>query len=382
MLIVFRLWWPLLLGVLAVQLGNGLQATVMGIKIARGGFSPGEIGWIISAFYAGQIAGALGAPRLLARFGHVRVFVGCALVYTACPIGFSGEPDLIVWAVARFVLGFALASIFVGFESWLSDRSSNAMRGRVFAAYILIQLVGLLGAQSFVPLLAAHFVWALLTIAAFGLLAIVPIVFGGLEPPTRHPFQRADFRALFRASAAGVVCAAVAGFSWAVAIAMAPIYAERAGLDASGTAIFVAAGVIGGIVLQIPIGWISDMRDRRIVLAGMGFGAALAAGIGAVSAPGSWTILLAFAAFGGLTFPFYTVASAHLNDRIEGPQRVGAAAAMGLIFGIGSILGPFAASGAMAAFGPPGFFIVLAVATGLFGAYVVYRLAVARPLAG
>lgn len=382
MLAVFRLWWPLLLAVLAVQLGNGVQATIMGLRISEADFSAAETGWVISAFYAGQVTGAFAAPRLIGRFGHVAFFIACTLIYAACPLGFSGAPDLVIWAATRFVLGFALASIFVGFESWLNDRSSNLMRGRVFAAYILTQLVGLLVAQTFVPALAAHLMWSLAVIAGFALLAIVPIVLGGLERPVHQPFAHADFRALVRASPAGMACSAVAGFTWAVVIAMSPIYAERVGLDASGTATFVAAAVFGGIVLQIPIGWLSDVRDRRYVLAAMGIGAALAAVLGAVADPGSVAILVAITLFGGLTFPFYTVASAHLNDRIDTSHRVAAAAALGFIFGIGSIVGPFAASGAMEAFGPPGFFLVLALVTGLFGAFVAYRLVAApRPSA-
>lgn len=381
MLTVFRLWWPLLLAVLAIQLANGLQATVVGLRVAGGGFSAAETGWIISAFYVGQSAGAFGATRLIARFGHVPFFAACVVVCALCPLGFTGAPDLVVWSASRFVLGFALASIFVTLESWLSDLTANALRGRVFAAYILTQLVGLLAAQSFVPFLAPHFLWALVAIGCFAALAIVPMAAGGLTRPQRHPFQGADLAVLFRASPVGFVCAAVAGFAWAVSIAMAPVYAERAGLDASGTAAFVAAAVIGGIALQIPIGWLSDVRDRRVVLATMGTGAALAASVATMLTPGSWAMLAAFALFGGLTFPFYTVASAHLNDRIDGPRRVSAAAAMGLVFGLGSIFGPIAASAAMEAAGPPGYFIVLAAVTGAFGLFVLYRLAVGRPSA-
>lgn len=381
MLAVFRIWWLLLLSVLAVQLGNGVQATIIGLKVAASGFSPGQVGWIISAFYAGQISGALAAPRLIGRFGHVPIYVASGAAYMLCPLGFTAEPDLVVWAATRFALGFALATIFVVLEAWLSDRSSNKERGRVFAAYIMVQLIGLLGSQSFVPLLADHFSWALMTIAAFGILAVAPIAFGNLTKPERHPFQRADFRALFHASPVGVVTSIVAGFSWAVSVAMAPIYATRAGLDATGTATLIAATVIGGIILQFPIAWASDMRDRRYVLAGMALSAALCAAIGAMADPGSTAMLVAFALFGGFTFPFYTVASAHVNDRIEGPQRVAAAAAMGLIFAIGSIVGPFGASEAMAALGPPGYFIALAAVTGSLAVFTVYRIVVGRPSA-
>jgi hypothetical protein len=36
MIVVFRQWWPLLLAVLAVQVGNGLQMTIMESAHRRG----------------------------------------------------------------------------------------------------------------------------------------------------------------------------------------------------------------------------------------------------------------------------------------------------------------------------------------------------------
>lgn len=380
MLTIFRTWWALLAGVLAIQLGNGLLSTALGLRSDAAGFSAGEIALVMSGLYAGQVLASIAAPRFIARVGHVPAYVGMAGLAIIAPLAVLLSTDPVTWAASRFVFGFGLAGIFVVVESWLNDRSANAMRGRVFAVYILVQLAGLVIAQAFVPALADNLPVSMMLVAVFGMLAIVPVALGRTERPRRRPFVRASFRALASASPVGVAGATVAGFVWAVVMAMSPIYAQRAGFDAEGVALFVAALVLGGILLQLPIGWISDLRDRRVVLVGMAGLAALAAGVGAAAhGTDAAVTVAAITLFGGLSFPFYTVAVAHVNDRIDDEHRLPASGAMILLFGIGSVLGPAAASAAMDAFGPRGFFLLLSAVTAGLALYALYRIVIARP---
>jgi MFS family permease len=382
MLTIFRIWWPLLVAVLAIQISNGLITTALGLRSDAAGFSATEIALVMSGLYVGQVLASITGPRLISRFAHVPAYAAFAGLATVSPLAVLLSTDPYTWSVSRFVFGFGLAGIFIVVESWLNDRSANAMRGRVFAVYIVVQLVGLIVAQAFVPALADNLVLSMVLVALFGGLSILPVVFGGTERPMRRPFARASFRALLAASPVGVVGSTVSGFVWAVVMAMSPIYAQRSGFDAEGVAFFVIALVMGGVALQLPIGWISDLRDRRIVLAGMAGLAAIAAAAGAVVHGTSAALtVVAITLFGGLTFPFYTVAVSHVNDRISPEHRLPASGAMILLFGIGSVLGPAAASAAMEAFGPRGFFLLLAVVTAAFALFSVYRIAIARPSA-
>ncbi|MFT3808300.1 MAG: MFS transporter [Micropepsaceae bacterium] len=379
MLSIFRIWWPLLAGVLAIQLGNGLLSTALGLRSDAAGFNAAEIALVMSGLYVGQVIASIVAPRLIAKRRHVPSYVIFGLLAVFSPLAVLISVDPGTWALSRFAFGFGLAGIFVVVESWLNAKSDNVVRGRVFAVYIFVQLTGLLVAQTFVPLLASNLTLSMVVVAGFGVLAILPVALAGTVQPERIPFIRASFRALAAASPVGVAGATISGFVWAVVMAMSPIYAQRAGFDAEGVALFVMTLVAGGIALQLPIGWISDIRDRRTVLAAMAGGAAIAAMLGA-AADGQSTALtfVAIALFGGLTFPFYTVAVAHVNDRISAAERLPASGAMILLFGIGSVAGPVAASWAMDAMGPRGFFVLLSAVTAAFAAYTLYRLAIAR----
>ena len=90
--------------------------------------------------------------------------------------------------------------------------------------------------------------------------------------------------------------------------------------------------------------------------------------------------IAAVAVLGATTFPYYTIASAHLNDMIAPAQRVGANAAMVLLFGFGSVVGPAVIALGMDRFGPAAFFWALALTTGGFAIYAMRRLARASAL--
>ena len=372
-----RLWWSLLLAVILIQLGNGVQSTVVGLKSDAAGLSTWSIAAVMSGLYVGQVFASIMVPRLIARFGHVPCYLVLVGLLAVAPVAFVAPPDIIVWTLTRFAFGFAIAGIFVVVESWLNDRTTNDVRGTVFAVYIFVQLGGLLVAQFLVPLMSGDIGLAVATVVVFCGLAALPVWLGNAPRPERQPYAKASFRVLIAASPVGVVGAAVSGIIWATVMSMSPIYAQRAGFDPSGVALFVAAAVLGGIVLQLPIGWWSDRLDRRLVLVIMGFGSALAAFAGATIA-GDIAGLAAMFVYGALTFPLYTVAVSHVNDRVPPELRVAASGAMILLFGAGSVLGPILASAALDAAGPRGYFLSLCLVSLAFGGFALGRLAAAR----
>jgi hypothetical protein len=56
MINVMRASWALLLGMFLLQIGNGLQGTLMGVRGAIEGFSTFELSLIASAYFVGFLA--------------------------------------------------------------------------------------------------------------------------------------------------------------------------------------------------------------------------------------------------------------------------------------------------------------------------------------
>ena len=71
---VFKSAWALLLGMLLLMIGNGLQGSLMGIRGAIEDFSTSELSIITSAYFVGFLFGSRMAPEMIRRVGHIRVF--------------------------------------------------------------------------------------------------------------------------------------------------------------------------------------------------------------------------------------------------------------------------------------------------------------------
>ena len=58
MLYVIRTSWPLLLGMLLLLAGNGLQGTLLGIRGAIEGYDAATMSLVMSAYYVGFLLGS------------------------------------------------------------------------------------------------------------------------------------------------------------------------------------------------------------------------------------------------------------------------------------------------------------------------------------
>src|SRR5690606_6586607 len=129
------------------------------------------------------------------------------------------------------------------------------------------------------------------------------------------------------------------------------------GADTSDVAIFMSITVLGGAIVQWPIGRLSDLLDRRIVvvgLSGVGVLAALALALVHVEEQLVTTILVA--AFGASAMPLYAICAAHAFDHIEAEDTVEMSSSLLLANGLGAIAGPIAAAWLMRSVGPGGLF--------------------------
>ena len=77
----------LLLGMMLLLLGNGMQGTLLGVRGAIEGYDAREMAFVMSGYFLGFLAGSYRAPRMIRRVGHVRVFA--ALASTAASLASS-----------------------------------------------------------------------------------------------------------------------------------------------------------------------------------------------------------------------------------------------------------------------------------------------------
>jgi len=356
--------WAVIVSTLFLQAANGLQTDVIGLAANARGFGPAVTGLMMAAYYVGYSAAPLAGRRIVARFGHVAVIIVCAAAAAAV---IAVQPFIVtapVWAGLRAVSGFALSLTNIGYESWLNDRVPTLQRGRVFSVYVFAQMIGLTGAQCLLATGRAPTAPLFLSAAGLFAIAAVPVAAARRTAPHGVPPAPLGIVALFRTSPLGAGATLLAGLAWAIMFTFGPIYARRTGLSVPDVALFMALAMAAGCVLQIPLGWLSDIVGRKPMIVGM-FAIGLVASLFGIWAGGHGQIVkfLAISVVGGFTFPIYAVSVAQVNDHLSSDTRVAAAAGLVLLFGIGSFFGPLLCGALLGAVGPGGFYLLLAVTT-------------------
>lgn len=353
--------WAVIATIFFVQTANGLQTSLLSVRAGMEAFPAWTIGIVMASYYVGYSAAPLTSRAVIGRMGHVNtMWIGivCAALVIAAH-AFLVTP--VAWAVLRLVSGFALSSAYVGAESWIHDRVANDKRGRVFSIYMVAQMVAMTIAQLLLGAGNPKSVLPFLLSAAIFLVGAVPVVGARHTAPHRAPPEPFSILKLFLASPLGAIATVLAGVSWSIVFTFGPVYAQRSGFDLTHVSLFMALAMVGGSLLQFPLGWLSDAIGRRVTIALMSAGG-IAVSLFGLWADGQGDLMkyIASGVVGGLIFPMYAVSAAHTNDAIPPQSRVAAAAGLILLFGLGSIFGPLVVGGVITALGPSGFYVVLA----------------------
>lgn len=365
----------ILLTTLIYLVGNGLLSTLIPVRAHMEGFSTLTIGLIGSAYFAGFVLGCFSGPRWLARIGHIRTFMVCAGLCAAATLIMSLAIAAWSWLAMRILFGFAAANMYMVLESWLNDRARNESRGSVFAAYLSVNFAGLMiGQLLFATSRPESFVlFSLATV--FYAMCLVPVGLTDLKQPAKAPVPKLRPLRLYKISPVGVAGCIAVGLANNAVWTMGPVYAQAEGLSPGWIALFMVAFTLGGTLVQVPVGRLSDRMDRRWVIAAT---CALSATAGILMAlfggQGRWTMLWSIGVFGVLMLPLYGLSVAHANDRIPRESFVESSATLLLINSIASVLGPTIAASVMDGFGAPSLFFFTASVHLAMLAFTLVRL--------
>ena len=365
--------WALLAGIALLMIGTGLQGSLLGLRASLEGFGTTTTGVIMSAYYFGFLLGSTRAVHLVATVGHIRVFAAFASIASSAVLLHALVLEPAGWVLFRMASGFCMAGLFVVAESWLNDIATNETRGSLLSLYMVVVSGGMGVGQLLLNVSPPGGFELFVLTSVLVSLALVPAALSVRAAPRMLRPARVTLGEVFRAAPLGVVGVVLAGAASGALFGMGVIYAQLVGLSLPKTSAFMMVAILAGATLQWPIGILSDHTDRRRVIAATAGLAALAALYG-VTGPEGTLLLVVVGAVGGLSLPLYALLNAHTNDWIDAEQMVGAGGRLVLAMGVGAITGPFAASLAMGAVGPEGFFWFLAIVHALVALYATWRL--------
>lgn len=375
--------WALYAGLVMVMFAGGLFATLLGVRAERLGLPTAVTGLIAAAYYIGFLAGSKLTFAALAKVGHIRVYTALASVLAGAIAAVGITDSSTAWVALRLMTGVCTAGVYVVAESWLNDLASNENRGRLLSVYAALTMLfyglGQVALTVFDTRLLVGFAVAGI-VTAF---AVAPVALSeAAMAPRVEDAAHLSLRDLARVVPTGVGSCLLIGIAHGGFSGMAPVYATRVGMSAAEIGLFVALPSLGGVLLSWPIAAASDDVDRRAVGAAAAGGGCVVALLLLLGPPDHPMALFLVALLGGLSYPLYSISAAYTNDWVD-PEHVNAAASqLVTLYGIGAIIGPFVASGAMILFRPVGFLWALAALHALVALFFCYRIIVWRaPLA-
>ena len=364
----------LLLASFLLVFGNGVAGLLLPARALAEGWGPDMVALMGASYALFFTLACVLVPSLVGRVGHIRAFAALGTLTIASMLLHAMEPTAWFWVLVRGMAGFSVAGAYMIIESWMNEATTNENRGLAFSLYMAVSMGGL----ALGPFLVSFggvggfelFLWAALIYAV----STLPVTLTPARAP--QPLARVSFDlgALYRNSPASFVGSLLTGMVVGAWTSLFPVWGLGAGLGTAAIAVVLGVANVGAMVLQLPVGRLSDRIDRRTVMVGL---AAVGAGIGlfASTLPAGGTIFLALMfLYGATVFGTYALNAAHANDWARDVSFVTVASGLLVLYGIGSTIGPLLAGRAMALIGPSGFFVFLATCHAAYAAFALWRI--------
>ncbi len=376
---IVQLFAPLL-SIFIIINGLGALSTHIPLVIDQLYTSGFEVGVITGVYYLGMTVGAFRNADLITRVGHIRTYTALAAIIVTVILGMGISQNIFVWGVSRFLTGYCLAGLYIVIESWILAAGTPKTRGTLLSLY-MIAIYSASGSGQFLLKITPNDPAFIFTIAAIlSSLSIVPLAITKastvvIDEPSALPVKK-----LFKISPSGMISCGFSGILFGVISGFIPIYLNNKLDNAMDTPFVMFLVLMGGVILQFPIGWLSDQFDRRKMLILLSVSIIV---IGAVmmlpiTLPKIVFYALMFS-FGGVSFSLYPVSMSHTCDPLDAEDIVTATQGLMLVYGTGAVLGPLVAPIFQSVYGYEGIFLYFTVFSTALLFYLLRRLYVSDP---
>lgn len=323
----------------------------------------------------GVIVGAPLAVWFLQRTGSRQLALTACLLAAAALAMLSLMPGGWLIAAVRLVLGIGLGLGVTVTEYVLTARAAPGRRSLVIALYATCCSIGAaLGPAAIYCIGASPEAYAL-GVAALGSAAVALC-----RSHLRARIEKTQAMAtldVVRQVPFATVAALIYGLLSSGLLDLIGVFAVRHGHSAADGSLVALAGLLGVLLLQVPVGHLSDRLTpaRLLPLCALLTLGVLAAFVNVASV--FWALCASAFVLGGLCDAFYTVGLAALAERVPRTHLAAANACFVSFCGTGEIVGPLVAGAGMDIGGVNALLIPFALLMAAY--YAIMRGARARP---
>lgn len=372
---------PVFLSALLMMMCQGIMGTVLPVRLAQLE-APAQLAGLVTTFYfVGQVFGTRLGHRLLARAGHIRAFAATISATAVCVLLVPMIAEPFAWIALRFLMGFCAVLSILVLESWLNISVDNTNRGSVFGIYMVIVYIGLTSGQFSLGFFDAGS-FAVFSAAAMALMiSILPMTLTERLQPELPPAERLGLLALYKVSPVGIAACVTSGALMSAVYGLFPYFATSSGMAPSDVAVFMTGVIGGGLVLNWPVGRLSDFVDRRIVIAAMTIVIAGCSISLLLDKPDLLRLVIIGALIGGASSGLYSLGVAHTNDYVGGSDAIAVGSGLLLAFSTGAIGGPLIAGALMDLTSPGMVFAYTASVAAALCLLAILRIFAKKPVA-
>jgi MFS family permease len=360
-----------------IMLGQGFFNTFVSIDLFMLGFSTNLIAIITSFYFIGLILASLSIDKCIIKIGHIRCFILCAAMNAICTIILGSISSIWGWIAIRLIMGACAAGLFITLQSWLLLLSTPTTKGKLFSLY-MIAISTAQGAGQFILNfidLNGHIPFLIFIISA--LVSIAPLCLiknPSFQLQPQSPLS--NIGPIFKASPFGFLGCLIAGMVVNAFMSLGPIFAKQLHLSIWQVSEVMGFSILGGLLLQWPIGYMADLYGRlkilliiSVILVGICFLLYMSPLLP------YWALLTTSIAFGAFAFTLYPLSISYTCDYFSVDKIVPITCSLLVIYGIGSMLGPILGALPMEYFQPSALFLCIGTLVTLLMVFGMSKIA-------
>ena len=338
-----------------VGLSTGLTIPLVSLLLSQRGVASDWLGIAAAMPAIGMLLASLCAHRLSKHLANktLLLFASGLSALSILAIAFS---DSLLWLMTwRFLMGVGCGLLVVLGETWVNVISAPQWRGRCVAAYATMYTLCQVAGPSVLAWFGSNAVWPLWIAFACNVLGFALLLPSKCEMALGEDTGKHSMTPLAVIRFAPAVILAIFTFAFfdTAMLALLPLYGLQYGLSEQTAVLAVSVLFIGDALFQMPLGWLADRFGAKRVhsYCARFFIVFLLVLPWAMSSMALWLVLLLLgASAGGL----YTLGLIRVGGRFEGQDLVAANAAIGIVWGVGSLTGPIISNGLMNVLGSNG----------------------------
>lgn len=336
-------FWVLIIVVAVAGANQGLTIPLLAVLLENRGVSSVVNGLNATALYIGVVLVSPWLEIPLRRIGYRNTIFWGLVLLTGATLLVPLFSSLTVWFVLRLLMGVGDSTLHYASQMWVTKIASAKNRGRDLSLYGLAFAVGfgvgplglnLLPFGLWVPFGALLILYA----AAYMLLARIKNEFPDAIQQTEK--KQNKYVTVLRLGWLALIPSFLYGFMETSLNGSFPVYALRTGLSLEWVSLLLPEFILGSVILQMPLGALSDRVGRKQVMFVCALIGALAFFLFPLAQENVWLMMFLLAAAGAAVGSFYSLGLAFAADILPASLIPTAGIVAGIHFGIASILAP------------------------------------------